>query len=300
MREVRLSPQGDFDNAACAYQHIVAHPISAAMGAEITGVHLGETLTDAAFDEIREALWRHKMIVLRDQNLNHAEHAAFSRRFGPFAVDAYTQGVEGHRDVHPLIKEADTRSKALFGSGWHTDSPFLDEPPSVTILRAVEVPPYGGDTTWADTQLAWRMLSPAMQEMLRPLKVHMSAQANMATQERISGKPMAFANEDRRTSAVEGNFHPLVRTHPFTGLPSLYLDEVYAIGIEGMTEAESRPILDFLTRHMTQHAFTCRLRWEPGMIAMWDNRAALHLAPNDYDGYRREMYRTTMAGERPV
>jgi taurine dioxygenase len=117
------------------------------MGAEITGVRLGETLAPEAFDEIRDALWRHKMVYLRDQHLTHAEHEAFSARFGPFAVDAYTQGVEGHRNVHPLIKEADTKTKALFGSGWHTDSPFLDEPPSVTILRAVEVPPYGGDTT---------------------------------------------------------------------------------------------------------------------------------------------------------
>lgn len=299
MREVRLSPQGDFDNAAREYRHITAHPLTAAMGAEITGVRLGHDLGAEAFEEIRDALWRHKMVFLRDQHLTHSEHEAFSARFGPFAVDAYTQGVEGHRNVHPLIKEADTKTKALFGSGWHTDSPFLDEPPSVTILRAIQVPPYGGDTTWADTQLAWRMLSPTMQALLRPLKVHMSAEANVATQEKISGKPMAFANDDRRSSALQGNFHPLVRTHPFTGLPSLYVDEVYAVGIEGMTEAESRPLLDFLTRHITQAGFTCRLRWEPGMIAMWDNRAALHLAPNDYDGFRREMYRTTMAGERP-
>jgi taurine dioxygenase len=138
-----------------------------------------------------------------------------------------------------------------------------------------------------------------MQAMLRPLKVHMSAEANMLTQERITGKSLPFASEQRRTAAIQGNFHPLVRTHPFTGLPSLYVDDAYAVGIEGMTEAESRPLLDFLIRHITQAGFTCRLRWEPGMIALWDNRAALHTAANDYDGFRREMYRTTMAGERP-
>lgn len=298
MFEVRLSPQGDFDNAARTYDHIVAHPLSAAMGAEVTCVNLAD-LSDAAFDEIRSALWRHKMVFFRGQHLSHADHAAFSSQFGAFAVDAYTKGVEGHRDVHPLIKEADHRSKALFGSGWHTDSPFLPEPPSVTILRAVEVPPYGGDTVWANGVLAFRMLSPAMQEMLRPLKVHMSARANVFTQEKVSGKPMAFANDDRQREALEGQFHPLVRTHPFTGESALYVDEVYAVGIAGMTRAESAPILDFLTRHMTQHGFTCRLRWEAGMLAMWDNRAALHLAANDYDGFRREMYRTTMAGETP-
>lgn len=299
MFEVRLSPAGDFDNAARPAREIEVLPLASSMGAEIRGVDLAN-LSDPAFAEIREALWHHKMVFLRDQNLNHAEHAAFSQRFGPFAVDAYTQGVEGHRDVHPLIKEAEHKSKALFGSGWHTDSPFLAEPPSVTILRAIEIPPYGGDTIWTNCALAYRMLSPAMQAMLRPLKVHMSARANAYTQEKVSGREMAFASDQRRSDAYEGNFHPLVRRHPFTGELSLYVDEVYAVGIEGMTFEESRPLLDFLTRHMTQHAFTCRLRWEPGMIAMWDNRTALHLAANDYDGFRREMYRTTVAGEKPA
>lgn len=299
MFEVRLSPHGKFDNSARAYEHIKVEPIAAAMGAQVVGTQVSD-LTDAAFAEVQRALWRHKMIFFADQRIGHADHEAFSARFGQFAVDAYTQGVEGHRNVHPLIKEADHSSKALFGSGWHTDSPFLDEPPSVTILRSVEVPPYGGDTVWANSALAYRMLSPAMQDMLRPLKVHMSAVANAATQEKVSGKEMAFASDERRRAAFEGNFHPLVRTHPVTGELALYVDEVYAVGIEGMTFEESRPLLDFLTRHITQHAFTCRLRWVPGMIAMWDNRAALHLAANDYDGFRREMYRTTMAGERPA
>ena len=105
------------------------------------------------------------MVFVRGQNLTHAEHEAFARRWGEFATDAYTQGVPGHRNVQPVIKEADARSKGLFGSGWHTDSPFLAEPPSVTILRSVEIPPYGGDTVWANCALAYRMLSPAMQAM---------------------------------------------------------------------------------------------------------------------------------------
>ncbi|WP_427967650.1 TauD/TfdA dioxygenase family protein [Altererythrobacter sp.] len=294
MREVRLSPSGAFDNAAREYRHITVAPISSSMGAELVGLRLAE-LTDEEFDELRHAFWRHKMLFARNQNLTHAEHEGFAARFGPFARDAYTQGVPGHRPVQPIIKEADHRSKAMFGSGWHTDSPFLASPPSITILRAVEIPPYGGDTVWADTALAFRMLSPTMQDMLRPLKVRMSAAANMATQEKVSGKPLAFASDESREAALAGTAHPLVRKHPETGEEALYVDEVYAIGIDGMTEEESRPLLDFLTRHITQHAFTCRLRWEVGMVAMWDNRACLHLAANDFDGYRREMYRTTLA-----
>ena len=298
MHEVRLSPSGDFENAGRDYAHIVAKPLASAMGAEVLADL--RDLSDAAFAELQDALWRHKMVYVRAQNLSHAEHEAFARRWGEFATDAYTQGMPGHRNVQPVIKEADARSKGLFGSGWHTDSPFLAEPPSVTILRSVEIPPYGGDTVWANCALAYRMLSPAMQAMLLPLKVRMSAASNIATQKQADGKELAFADEAQRTAAMEGSAHPLVRTHPETGELSLYVDEVYASGIEGMTGAESRPLLDFLIRHITQHAFTCRLRWEPGMIVAWDNRTALHIAANDYDGWRREMYRTTLAGGVPV
>ena len=298
MHEVRLSPSGDFENAGRDYAHIVAKPLASAMGAEVLADL--RDLSDAAFAELQDALWRHKMVYVRAQNLSHAEHEAFARRWGEFATDAYTQGMPGHRNVQPVIKEADARSKGLFGSGWHIDSPFLAEPPSVTILRSVEIPPYGGDTVWANCALAYRMLSPAMQAMLLPLKVRMSAASNITTQKQADGKELAFADEAQRTAAMEGSAHPLVRTHPETGELSLYVDEVYASGIEGMTGAESRPLLDFLIRHITQHAFTCRLRWEPGMIVAWDNRTALHIAANDYDGWRREMYRTTLAGGVPV
>lgn len=297
MREVRLSPSGGFDNAALPASHIEVRPVAAAMGAEVMGDL--RDLSGDAFAELRQALWRHKMLFARGQHWTHAEHEAFALRWGPFAPDAYTHGVVGHPGVQPLIKEADHRSKGLFGSGWHTDSPFLPEPPGMTILRSVEVPPYGGDTVWANCALAYRTLSPAMQTMLRPLKVRMSAVNNAHTQKLADGKELNFASDEAREAAFAGNAHPLVRTHPMTGELALFVDEVYAVGIEGMTQAESLPLLDFLCRHITQHHYTVRLKWEPGMVAMWDNRGALHLAANDYDGFRREMYRTTMAGERP-
>lgn len=297
MREVRLSPSGGFDNAALPASHIEVRPVAAAMGAEVMGDL--RDLSGDAFAELRQALWRHKMLFARGQHWTHAEHEAFALRWGPFAPDAYTHGVAGHPGVQPLIKEADHRSKGLFGSGWHTDLPFLPEPPGMTILRSVEVPPYGGDTVWANCALAYRTLSPAMQTMLRPLKVRMSAVNNAHTQKLADGKELNFASDEAREAAFAGNAHPLVRTHPMTGELALFVDEVYAVGIEGMTQAESLPLLDFLCRHITQHHYTVRLKWEPGMVAMWDNRGALHLAANDYDGFRREMYRTTMAGERP-
>ncbi|MEO5706242.1 MAG: TauD/TfdA family dioxygenase [Alteraurantiacibacter sp.] len=298
MWQVRVAPCGDFDNRPFESAHFTCHPLASAMGAEVRGVRLPD-LTDEGVEDLKRALWKHKMIYLADQHLSHAEHAAFSRRLGPFAVDAYTQGVPEERDVHPIIKEADEVTPSLFGGGWHTDSPFLAEPPSITFLRQIEGPPWGGDTTWTNCALAFKHLSQTYQDMLRPLKVWMSAANNYATQAFLRGEPIGFGNAEKLEQGLKGSMHPLVRTHPHTGEPSLYICDTYAAGIEGMTTHEAKPLIDFLVQHTTQHAFTCRLRWQPGMLCMWDNAATMHLGPNDYDGFRREMYRTTIAGGVP-
>jgi taurine dioxygenase len=304
---MQLHPHGRFDNQAKDYRHIQAHPLAAAMGAEIRGVDVAK-VTDEQFVEIRHALFRHKMIFFRDQDITHADHAAFSLRFGPFAEDAYTQGVTGYRDVQPIIKEADDRSAMIFGSGWHTDSPFLREPPSISTLYAVEIPPFGGDTIWANSALAYAMLSDGMRKLIDGLKVHMSmrdvlrsAQDNAEQRDSPIGRLAATRGEslsDELAVKVTGNFHPLVRTHPVTGEKALYCDSSYAIGIEGLRPEESAPILRFLAEHITQPAFTCRLRWEPKTLTLWDNRLCIPRRSAS-DGYRREMYRTTIAGERP-
>jgi alpha-ketoglutarate-dependent taurine dioxygenase len=185
--------------------------------------------------------------------------------------------VPGHRNVHLLIKRADDRSKMVFGEGWHTDSPFLSEPPSITILYSVEIPPFGGDTTWANSALAYAMRSDTYRQMIDGLKVQ-------------------FSLRDVLKSVHEA----MVRTHPATGERALDVDPTDGIGIEGMLPVESAPTLQSLTEHRTQPAFTCRLRWEPDMLTLWDNRLCVHQAYNHYQGYRRELYRTTVRGEPPV
>jgi len=307
---MRLHPTGKFDNSAARYEHIVVQPLSAAMGAEICGV-AAATATAQQIDEIRHALHRHKMVYLRGQDLTHGDHEAFSLRFGQFAEDAYTQGTPGHRNVHPLIKEANDQSRMVFGEGWHTDSPFLPEPPAMTILYSVEVPPFGGDTTFANLALAYATLSPAYQRMIESLRVHFSmrdvlkaAQDAVEISDSPIGRLASTRNAERLSDdllrKIKGSVHPLVRTHPVTGEKALYVDPSYAIGLDGMSPEESAPLLKFLTDHITQPAFSCRLRWEPRMLAMWDNRLTVHQAYNDYQGHRRELYRTTIMGEKPV
>ena len=294
-----------FDNSAKDYKHIDAVPLAAAMGAEIRGVRARDA-TDEQLAEIEDALFRHKMIFFRDQDMSHGDQETFAARLGPFAEDAYTDGIPGHPNIQPLIKEADARVDWIFGSGWHTDSPFIKEPPAVSVLYAVEVPPYGGDTMWANAALAYRMLSDRMKEVLEPLKVHMSMR-NVFTQVQAHGDPdvddpigalarLDPANLPESTrEKIEGNFHPLIGTHPRTGERSIYCDSSYAIGIEGMKEAEAMPIISYLADLITSPIMTCRLRWSPGTLTLWDNRLCVHQAFNDYDGFRREFYRCTIA-----
>ena len=307
---MRLHPTGKFDNNAAQYRSITAKPLSAAMGAEISGVDVRQ-LSDEQAKEIRHALFRHKMIYFRGQKMTHADHEAFSRHFGSFAEDAYTSGVAGHRNVHPLIKEANDPSKMVFGEGWHTDSPFLPAPPAITILRSVEVPPFGGDTTFANSALAYTMLSDAYRAMIQNLKVRFSlrdvlksAQDAVVESDSPIGRLASTRNSEKLSDdlvrKIRGNAHPMVRTHPETGEKALYVDTAYAINIEGMEPEESAPILQFLGEHITQPAFGCRLRWDPDMLVLWDNRLCVHQAYNDYQGHRRELYRTTVAGEKPV
>ena len=300
---MKLHPAGAFDNSARKYDRIHPLPLAASMGAEIAGVQVKD-IDDRAFAEIEDALFRHGMIFFRDQAMDLFDLERFTERFGEFGTDAYTKGLPGHPNVQRVVKEADQKTKLIFGGDWHTDSPFLERPPAISILLGVDIPPYGGDTMWANTRLAWHYLSDTMKAMLRPLKVHMTARdviAFIAEQsaghaEKTLGSSVVTLDE---TPMLEGRDHPLVRTHPVTGEEALYVDQTYSLGIVGLNEREAEPLLEFLRTHITQPAFTCRLRWQKHTLALWDNRICLHHAFNDHDGFRREMVRTTVRGEVP-
>lgn len=300
---MQLYPPSWYDDKANGFKLVSTHPLAAAMGAEIRGVNIA-TITDAQFTEVRQALFRYKMIYFRDQQISIEDQEALTQRFGPFGTDAYTKGMPGHRNVQHLLKEASTKVDRVFGEGWHTDSPFLTRPPAISLLYGKSIPPWGGDTWWCNTEVAYDFLSPGMKALLAPLKVHMTAREaiRLTVRKDEHGEPIVGDMQiemEEQQDMIRGRFHPLVRTHPGTGRKSLYVDQIYAHGIEGLTDEEARPLLDYLGRHVTREEFCCRLRWSPGTLVIWDNRICVHKAFNDYDGFRREMFRTIVDGEIP-
>ena len=166
-----IDQQQPYRNAPFEGEHIQTKPLAAAMGGEVLDIQIAD-LTEKSFLEIEKALHHHKMIFFRKQSLSLADQETFTLRFGEFGTDAYTKGMTGHPDVQPVIKEASTKSKMIFGGGWHTDSPFLAQPPSVSILHGVEIPPYGGDTIWYNSVLAYESLSPTMKYPQPPTCPH--------------------------------------------------------------------------------------------------------------------------------
>ncbi len=276
------------------YRHIEVSPVSGALGAEIQGVNLADNLTDEVLAEIRRAQNEYHVIFFRDQELTPEQHKAFGKRFGTLNIHPVYEPLAGHPEILQVVKEADAMNN--IGDTWHSDATFLPEPPMGSILYAREVPPFGGDTLFANLSLAFDMLSSGMRKMLSGLNaVHSDAFLTQVSAER---------NASRSTKLKDGvetreTVHPVVRTHPETGRKCLYVNEPFTARFEGMTADESRPLLDYLLNHIKRPEFTCRYRWQVGSLAFWDNRCTHHYALNDYHGHRREMHRVTVNGDRP-
>jgi taurine dioxygenase len=274
--------------------------VAPACGADVTGIDLREP-TDETIAVLQGALADHSVLFVRDQALAPEQQVALTRRFGTVLRVPYIAHLSEHPDVIAVLKEADERRISTFGGTWHSDFSFLDEPPSLTLLHAIELPDVGGDTLWSSQYAAYEALSPAMQQLLNPLRAIQTAWPHGT---RGPGPGTAVSRSVVMTrndpSADREIAHPVVRVHPVTGRRALFVNPVYTQRFEGMTVDESHPLLQFLFDHAVRTEFTCRLRWTPGTLAIWDNRCLLHLAINDYDGSRRLLHRTTVAGDVPV
>ena len=274
------------------YRHIEVSPIGSALGAVVRGVDIARPLAHEIVAEIRQAFLDHLVVFIRDQKLTPQAQIAFAQRFGQPMGYPQLKGLPEYPLVTPVVKLEHERVN--FGGVWHSDTSYLARPPMASMLYAMETPPRGGDTLFANQYLAYETLSEGLQQTLAGLVgVNSSAKADVSK-----------TREDRLRDAgaelkVLIGEHPVVRTHPETGRKALYVNFGHTAQFRGWTEQESAPLLDTLFLHQVQPEFTCRFHWEPGSLAFWDNRCAMHNPINDYHGFRRVMHRVTLAGDTP-
>jgi taurine dioxygenase len=282
---------------------IEVKPLSGALGAEISGVDL-KRVDDETFAEIRKAWLEHLVVFFRDQRLTPEEQVAFAKRFGEIHHHPFIKSMDEHPEILEIIKEeGDTRA---FGEVWHTDQMFNPKPAKATILYAKETPSVGGDTMFANMYLAYEMLSEPMKAMLRDVKTwNVGDRKKLSQNGKMGSRDGRYAGNEKMSAKVRdpGDVqteaaHPLVRTHPETGRKALYIGS-HTQTLDGFTDAEARPVVDYLMAHSVQPELTCRFRWEVGSMAIWDNRCTQHRALNDYPGKRRRMHRITIAGDAP-
>ncbi|MBT6426673.1 MAG: taurine dioxygenase [Rhodospirillaceae bacterium] len=267
-------------------------PIAGALGAEIGDVNVADDLDDDTIADIRRALLDHQVIFFRDQTLDVERHKSFTRAFGELFVHPNFQfGQENPEIVYVRREPGDEK---ILGQGWHADTTMMAKPPMGAILYAMEVPPTGGDTLFANQYLAYEALSAGMKRLLEPLHaVHNDTRVAGPNLD-LNDKRASQVRDDENWRPTE-NLHPVVRIHPETGQKHLFVNPIYVHRFDGMTEAESQPLLNYLYDHAVRPEFTCRFSWRRGSIAFWDNRCPLHLAVHDSHDHVRHMQRTQIA-----
>ena len=271
-------------------------PVSGVIGADVEGLDLAAPLGEDAVQRLRDAFNEHQVLFFRDQELTPEQQIAFGRQFGELGTHPYVAANPRHPEIIDVVTEPEDRVN--FGGGWHSDVTFLAEPDLGSILYAVDVPPYGGDTLFASQLAAYDALSDTMKALLDGL-VGVHSAGPQYGGAGYSTQSSAMVTKGAAEAAESRTEHPVVRTHPETGRKALYVNPAFTIGIKGMRRAESTALLTFLFAHATAEERTCRFRWQPGSVAMWDNRSVQHSALHDYRGHRRVMRRITIRGDRP-
>jgi alpha-ketoglutarate-dependent taurine dioxygenase len=291
------------DGSAAAALGLDIRPIAGHIGAEIHGVDLRQPLSPAVLAEVRATLLQWKVIFFRDQDLTQAQHIAFGRQFGE-VTPAHPTLPAVFAD-HPEILLLDNQSQTIQGkkggggprieSRWHTDVTFIPNPPMASILRGLVVPPYGGDTQWANLAVAYASLSPQIQQLIDGLHAVHHNHVPIERGEMSSDLAKTFMSRPIRS------VHPMVRVHPETGEKVLFVNPNFTSHVVELSRKESGHLLAMLYEHLANPSFTCRFHWEPNSMAFWDNRATVHLVPTDVPaGYHRSMQRITIAGDIPV
>jgi taurine dioxygenase len=277
---------------------VTVERLAGSCGAIVLGLDVTKPRSPEEIEVILRLLDEHLVVAFPGQQMDLDRLEEFTDELGGRDETPYVTPVNGRPFVIRVIKEPS--DELNFANAWHTDLSYLPAPPAYTVLHAHDVPAVGGDTMWANQYLAYETLPDTVRAQIDGLSATHSAGMAYGT----GGYLESVANKSSMTVAPSGEAyaeetHPLVIRHPRTGRRALYANSVYTTGIEGMDTDEARSLLARLTAHATHPNFTCRLRWAPHMVAIWDNSATQHFAINDYAGARREMFRTSVKGSSP-
>ena len=274
-------------------------PLAGALGAEIRGLDLRNLADPSTWSEIHRAFLDYSVLVFNGQPLEPADLMRVGARFGEPCHYPFVTGMKDYPYLVEIVKApGETKN---FGGAWHSDTAYLPQPPLATLLHAVETPSHGGDTLFTNTCAAYDALSEGMRQVVVGLTGVNSAElkyggGRTAMHRKIGG--MKVHDTDSADQYVSE--HPVARTHPETGRKALYASRSHTTHFKGMTEEESAPLLNYLFQHQTKPEFTCRVRWAPGTLTVWDNRCTQHNAVNDYYGQRRHMRRITVGAQTPA
>jgi taurine dioxygenase len=277
---------------------LTVEPVAGALGATVRGLDLSQVTEAEELDGIRRALADHLVVFLPEQDLSLDDLERVTDLMGGRDVTPFVEPLEDRPYVIRVIKEP--TDVLNFANAWHTDLSYLEAPPAYTMLHAWDVPDHGGDTVWSNQYLAYESLSGGLKKTLDGLRAVHSAGMAYGTGGLLDKfKDLTSMAIAPSADAYQERVHPVVAIHPVTGRRVLYINPVYTTRFEGWTPAESETLLAHLYRHSINENFTCRLRWSPRTLAIWDNRCTMHNALNDYSGVRREMYRTSVKGSTP-
>ena len=278
---------------------LTVEPAAGSLGAYVTGLDLTCELDSRTLGELRAALLDHLVVFLPDQPMTLDDLERLTDQLGGRDVTPFVKPLDDRPYVIRVIKEPD--DELNFANAWHTDLSYVPVPPSFTLLHARDVPDHGGDTVWANQYLAFETLSSGLRQTLRQLDAVHSAGSTYGTGgylDSVKGKSSMAIEPSQE--AYRHQVHPVVTRHPETGREALYVNSVYTIRIDGWSNTESAGLLGHVHRHAVNENLTCRLKWRPQMLAIWDNRCTQHNALNDYQGVRREMFRTSVVGTAPI
>jgi taurine dioxygenase len=271
------------------YERIRVAPLTGAIGAEVGGIDLAD-VDDDTFSELHDAFLGYKVLFFRDQgHVTTAQHVAFGRRWGELEIHPFIANDGEHPEIIVLESTADKPNAA---EAWHTDVTFRACPPLGSVLRGRIIPEVGGDTVWANMELAYEGLPDTVKERIEgKIAIH--------SMEKVFGRGMTAEKREESLKEFPPQEHPVVRTHPETGRRALFVNKPFTMCIKDAEPAESAQLVELLTRQVSTPQYQCRFRWRPDSFAMWDNRCTQHYAVPDFYPAQRRMERVTISGDRP-